>query len=108
MGKASTSFGERLAELGISGTELDGDVAIMASGARCLMATLDQIVRYAGTARACIDLGGTVFNMETLPKILNGCLQDDFSRKKLHLGDIHSPRANSTLVTFMTQEGLQR
>jgi succinyl-CoA synthetase beta subunit len=75
MGKPSTHFGERLAELGISGTELDGEIAIVASGAGCLMATLDEVVRHGGAARACVDLGGSVFNMDTFPKTIHGCLE---------------------------------
>ena len=75
MGKPSTSFGERLAELGLNATELDGEIAIITSGAGCMMATLDQIVRYGGTARACVDLGGSPFNMDTFPKAIHGCLE---------------------------------
>jgi succinyl-CoA synthetase beta subunit len=59
--REGTDFELRCAELGATAVELDGDIAIITSGAGLGMATLDTVVELGGSARCVIDLGGAVF-----------------------------------------------
>jgi succinyl-CoA synthetase beta subunit len=59
-----TPFEVACAEAGASGTELDGEIAIVSSGAGLAMATLDLVAAMGGRARCVVDLGGAVFRGE--------------------------------------------
>jgi succinyl-CoA synthetase beta subunit len=59
-----TSFEAACAQAGASGTELEGEIAIVSSGAGLAMATLDLVVAMGGRARCVVDLGGAVFKGE--------------------------------------------
>ncbi|MGH3666243.1 MAG: ATP-grasp domain-containing protein [Egibacteraceae bacterium] len=50
-----------LAPLGASGTELEGDVAVVVSGAGLLMATIDELALRGISCRAAVDLGAAMF-----------------------------------------------
>jgi len=58
------SFESMLNRLGISGGIIDhsGNIAVITSGAGCLLATIDTITAYGGKVLLGIDLGGTVFD----------------------------------------------
>jgi succinyl-CoA synthetase beta subunit len=60
--REGTAFERRCAEFGAAATELDGDVAIITSGAGLALATLDTLAAANGTARCVVDLGGSVFS----------------------------------------------
>jgi succinyl-CoA synthetase beta subunit len=49
-------------ELGAVGVELDGDIAVVTSGAGLGMATFDMVSHQNGTVRALVDLGGHVIH----------------------------------------------
>lgn len=50
--------------LGVVGSQLEGDVAIVTSGAGLGMATLDLVTRAGGRPACLVDLGGVVFKPE--------------------------------------------
>jgi succinyl-CoA synthetase beta subunit len=69
--REGSAFELRCAELGAAATELDGEIAIMTSGAGLGLATLDSVVAHGGRARCVVDLGGSVFgDAETLARIV--------------------------------------
>jgi succinyl-CoA synthetase beta subunit len=59
--REGSDFERRCAELGAAATELDGDIAIITSGAGLGMATVDLVTALGGRARCFVDLGGAVF-----------------------------------------------
>lgn len=59
--KADHSFEAVCSALGVAAAEMDGDIAVVASGAGLGMATLDMLSNFNATARCMVDLGGTVF-----------------------------------------------
>lgn len=56
------SFEVKCSNLGAVGVELDGDIAVVTSGAGLGMATLDWIVYHQRSVRAMVDLGGQVIH----------------------------------------------
>ncbi len=58
----NNTFEAKCEELGASGVELNGDVAVITSGAGLGMATFDLVSSKKGTIRAVIDLGGHVIH----------------------------------------------
>jgi len=56
-----TAFERVCSNLGATATDLDGDIAIITSGAGLGMATFDTVVALGGRPRCLVDLGGTVF-----------------------------------------------
>ncbi len=46
-----------IASYGATGVELDGEIAVVAAGAGCSMATADSIVKRGGTVRLIFDIG---------------------------------------------------
>jgi len=63
-------FERKMQELGITGSIIDkeGNIAVIASGAGCLMSTVDTLKMMAGKVLLAVDLGGSVFSekIETL------------------------------------------
>jgi succinyl-CoA synthetase beta subunit len=53
----SSVFEAECAAVGVSATELDGDIGIIVSGAGLAMATLDLVVGLGGRPRCIVDLG---------------------------------------------------
>ena len=67
-----SSFERCCSELGAAGTELDGTVAVVTSGAGLGMATVDMTAALGGTLRCFVDLGGSVFQgPESLTQIVD-------------------------------------
>ncbi|WP_221566679.1 ATP-grasp domain-containing protein [Alkalihalobacillus sp. TS-13] len=62
LGRNSKTFESRCEELGASGVELNGEVAVITSGAGLGMATFDIVSSKKGTVRAVVDLGGHVIH----------------------------------------------
>ena len=62
-----TDFERRCAALGSVGIEMDGDVAIVASGAGLMMVTVDLLGSAGIKLRAAVDLGGLAFG--TAPQL---------------------------------------
>ncbi len=60
-GDSGTAFERRVAALGGVGVEMDGEIAVIASGAGLMMATVDSLGSGHGTIRAAVDLGSAVF-----------------------------------------------
>jgi succinyl-CoA synthetase beta subunit len=56
-----TEFERCCATWGAAGTEMDGDIAIVTSGAGLGMATVDAVTAFGGRVRCLVDLGGNVF-----------------------------------------------
>jgi succinyl-CoA synthetase beta subunit len=56
-----TEFECRCATTGATGTEMDGAIAIVTSGAGLGMATVDAVTAFGGRVRCLVDLGGNVF-----------------------------------------------
>lgn len=56
-----TAFERSCAAWGATGTEMDGDIAIVTSGAGLGMATMDTVTALGGRVRCLVDLGGNVF-----------------------------------------------
>jgi succinyl-CoA synthetase beta subunit len=56
-----TEFERRCAIWGAAGAEMDGDIAIVTSGAGLGMATVDTVTAFGGRVRCLVDLGGNVF-----------------------------------------------
>jgi succinyl-CoA synthetase beta subunit len=59
-----TRFEIACRKLGVVAGELDGDVAVVTSGAGLGMATLDLVTRAGGRPACLVDLGGAVFRPE--------------------------------------------
>lgn len=59
--REGSAFERRCIELGATGTDLSGTVAVVTSGAGLGMATVDGVAALGGSARCFVDLGGTVF-----------------------------------------------
>ena len=71
-----SAFEQRCWELGVAGTELDGDIAMVISGAGLGMASVDSVAALGGSTRALIDLGGTAFqDRVTLDRVLRLALE---------------------------------
>lgn len=64
------NFEEKVSSLGTVGVEMDGDIAVITSGAGLGIATIDLVKSNKGTIRSFIDLGGHVFNDMSLIKEL--------------------------------------
>ncbi|TCP21293.1 succinyl-CoA synthetase beta subunit [Scopulibacillus darangshiensis] len=56
------SFEEKCSDIGAVGVELDGNIAVITSGAGLGMATFDLVCSKRGTVRALVDLGGHVIH----------------------------------------------
>jgi succinyl-CoA synthetase beta subunit len=69
------SFEEEIRALGMAGTAMEGNIAVVASGAGCLLSTIDQISSYGGRVGAAVDLAGSVFSKSTLPSKLSSCFK---------------------------------
>jgi succinyl-CoA synthetase beta subunit len=67
---APLSFEEKMKALGIHGVELDGDIAVVASGAGCGLSTIDTIKFHGGTIRAFVDLGPLVHDREKAEEVV--------------------------------------
>jgi succinyl-CoA synthetase beta subunit len=59
--RGGTEFEAQCAALGVTGVEMDGDIAVVTSGAGLAMASLDLLVSMGGRVRAVVDLGALVF-----------------------------------------------
>jgi len=60
--KDLTEFERRAFELGVTATEMKGDIGVITSGAGLLMATADAITYYGGRIGPVVDLGGAAFD----------------------------------------------
>jgi succinyl-CoA synthetase beta subunit len=60
-GVPGTAFETACGAVGSSGVEMDGEVAIITSGAGLAMSSLDLLVSMGGRPRAIVDLGTVVF-----------------------------------------------
>jgi len=78
--KNLTVFERKASGLGITATEMEGDIGIITSGAGLLMATADAITYYGGKVGSVVDLGGAVF--DTSPERITKFI---FLLKKLKL-----------------------
>ena len=74
--RGTTEFENRTSELGVNGVEIKGDIGVIASGAGCLMATMDSIKAYGGKLAASIDLGGSVFNIDQINSVISSCVSE--------------------------------
>lgn len=72
----SYTFGSKLLKYGVNASKLDGNIAIITSGAGLMMATVDLIAVCGGSAGACIDLGGAVFRLTKEAHIFSEVLQE--------------------------------
>ena len=69
--REGTAFERSCAASGAVGVELDGDVAVVVSGAGLMMATVDHLGAAGVKLRAAVDLGGTAFsNIEQLVRVI--------------------------------------
>ncbi len=59
--RGGTTFEVQCASLGATGVEMDGEIAVITSGAGLGMASLDLLMGLGGKVRALIDLGPVVF-----------------------------------------------
>lgn len=59
--KEGTAFEQRVGLLGATGAEMEGDLAVVTSGAGLGMATVDTVAALGIKPRCFVDLGGTVF-----------------------------------------------
>jgi len=57
------TFEVTLSKYGVNATRLDGNIAVVTSGAGLMMATVDLISTYGGRVGPCVDLGGSVFRL---------------------------------------------
>ena len=71
--KDLTDFERKAFELGITATEMKGDIGIVTSGAGLLMATADAITYYGGEIGPVVDLGGAAFDTtpERITKLIS-------------------------------------
>lgn len=69
------TFEAMLSRYGVNASRLDGDIAVVTSGAGLMMATVDLISTFGGKAGPCIDLGGTVFQLIKEEQIFSEILQ---------------------------------
>lgn len=60
--RTKNGFEAECLELGAVGVELDGDIAVITSGAGLGMATFDLVSHKQGTIRSLVDLGGHVIH----------------------------------------------
>lgn len=65
------SFEEMTKALGVNGVELDGDIAVITSGAGLGLATIDAIKFYGGTVHSFVDLGPLVYDREKMKEVIN-------------------------------------
>lgn len=69
--REGTPFERGCASQGAVGVEMDGDVAVVVSGAGLMMATVDLLGAAGVRLRAAVDLGGTAFsNPEQLVEVV--------------------------------------
>jgi len=71
--KDLTDFEIKAFELGVTATEMKGDIGIITSGAGLLMATADAITYYGGMIGPVVDLGGAAFDTtpERITKLIS-------------------------------------
>lgn len=71
--KDLTDFERKAFELGVTATEMKGDIGIITSGAGLLMATADAIIYYGGEIGPVVDLGGAAFDTtpERITKLIS-------------------------------------
>jgi len=74
--RGMTEFEKKTRELGVNGVEINGEIGIVTSGAGCLMATMDNIRSFGGDLGPTIDLGGSVFNTDTIDNVILGCVSE--------------------------------
>lgn len=65
-----TAFERGCASRGTVGIEMDGDVAVIVSGAGLMMATIDLLGAAGVRLGAAVDLGGTAFGSPVLPEVV--------------------------------------
>jgi succinyl-CoA synthetase beta subunit len=71
------SFETNTSKLGVNGVFVDGDIAIITSGAGLQMATNDTVTSLGGLLGPTIDMGGTVLkDEETLNKAIFGIISE--------------------------------
>lgn len=68
--RMGTAFERHCASRGTVAVEMDGDVAIVVSGAGLMMATVDLLGAAGMRLLAAVDLGGTAFGSPTLPEVI--------------------------------------
>jgi len=71
--KDLTDFEIKAFELGVTATEMKGDIGVITSGAGLLMATADAITYYGGRIGPVVDLGGAAFDTtpERITKLIS-------------------------------------
>jgi succinyl-CoA synthetase beta subunit len=72
--RGMTEFEKKTSELNVTGVEVTGDIAVITSGAGCLMGTIDTIKSYEGNIGPMIDLGGSVFQLDKINDTISGCI----------------------------------
>lgn len=68
--KAPSSFEEATHGLGVNGVELEGDIALITSGAGAGLATIDELKSHGGTVRAFVDLGSLVYDRDKMMEVI--------------------------------------
>jgi succinyl-CoA synthetase beta subunit len=58
--KQQTSLEDKLAGLGVSATEIGGDIAVITTGAGLGIATVDSLVAMGGSVKGFVDMGGVL------------------------------------------------
>lgn len=84
-----TAFERLCASHGAAATEMDGEIAIVTSGAGLGMATVDMVTALGGRVRCLVDLGGNVF---TAPDALTAII-----------GALHALRPRAVLCNCFFQ-----
>lgn len=68
--RAPNSFEEATHGLGVNGVELEGDIALVTSGAGAGLATIDELKSHGGTVRAFVDLGPLVYDRDKMMEVI--------------------------------------
>jgi len=68
--RACASFEEATHGLGVNGVELEGDIALITSGAGAGLATIDELKSHGGTVRAFVDLGPLVYDRDKMMEVI--------------------------------------
>jgi succinyl-CoA synthetase beta subunit len=59
-GKQEVSLEDKLARVGVSATEIGGEIAVITTGAGLGMATVDSLVAMGGSVKGFVDMGGVL------------------------------------------------
>lgn len=69
--RSSDTFEEKISSIGATGVEMDGDVAVVTSGAGLGLASLDIVCSNGGSVCALIDLGGhVIYDVSSIKQLI--------------------------------------